>query len=390
MIDLKETKEKCYGCTACVNICPSGCLEMAADEFGFLYPKVTGHCINCGRCEKVCPIDKELPFHSCGSSCYAAVSKTSMAESTSGGVGTVLSTKMLEKKGIVYGAGFENGQVQYIRAASPEKVKKLQGSKYVQANLKRTFVHIAADLEEAEKPVLFIGTPCAVAALERFLEGKNTEKLVTVSFPCGGVPSPQFLKDEIHRLIGDIPDPVVRFRRGSEYIFECRTESGPVLKKVRRNRSAYLVGYDNRLTLRSCCYNCGFSQKNRVGDITIGDFWGLKKSALLSGGKGGVSSVSLVIPTTEKGAAFFDSCKDSLDIETRPVEEALQKNARLSQPAPKATANCHCFRDKYLELGFRKAIYASLSYRDLLREHYRYSKFLVPVHRMMAMIKARL
>ena len=52
-----DVKEKCCGCTACINSCPKKCIEMEKDEEGFLYPKVSKEkCINCGLCEKVCPI----------------------------------------------------------------------------------------------------------------------------------------------------------------------------------------------------------------------------------------------------------------------------------------------------------------------------------------------
>ena len=32
------SKKDCSGCSACMNICPQKCIEMAADNEGFLYP----------------------------------------------------------------------------------------------------------------------------------------------------------------------------------------------------------------------------------------------------------------------------------------------------------------------------------------------------------------
>ena len=56
MIEIKK-KSDCCGCTACANICPKNCIEMREDEEGFLYPHVDKEkCINCGLCEKVCPV----------------------------------------------------------------------------------------------------------------------------------------------------------------------------------------------------------------------------------------------------------------------------------------------------------------------------------------------
>lgn len=52
-----DRKEECCGCTACYSICPKNCIEMKEDNEGFLYPEVDKtKCINCGLCEKVCPI----------------------------------------------------------------------------------------------------------------------------------------------------------------------------------------------------------------------------------------------------------------------------------------------------------------------------------------------
>lgn len=56
MIEIKE-KSKCSGCQACYNICPKNAIEMIEDEKGFKYPNVNNEkCINCGLCNKVCPI----------------------------------------------------------------------------------------------------------------------------------------------------------------------------------------------------------------------------------------------------------------------------------------------------------------------------------------------
>ncbi len=50
-------KKHCNGCCACSQICPQNCIEMASDEEGFWYPNVDlEQCIDCGLCERVCPV----------------------------------------------------------------------------------------------------------------------------------------------------------------------------------------------------------------------------------------------------------------------------------------------------------------------------------------------
>ena len=58
MIEVKD-KYKCCGCSACFNICPKKCISMVEDSEGFLYPSINiENCIECGLCEKVCPLLK--------------------------------------------------------------------------------------------------------------------------------------------------------------------------------------------------------------------------------------------------------------------------------------------------------------------------------------------
>ena len=60
-------KHNCCGCSACASICPKRCIQMVADNEGFLYPQVDmDTCIDCALCEKVCnelqPYEKREPL----------------------------------------------------------------------------------------------------------------------------------------------------------------------------------------------------------------------------------------------------------------------------------------------------------------------------------------
>ena len=51
-------KEKCYGCEACVQICPKDALVMKEDDEGFRYPLLDKErCIECNLCRQVCPYE---------------------------------------------------------------------------------------------------------------------------------------------------------------------------------------------------------------------------------------------------------------------------------------------------------------------------------------------
>lgn len=69
--------ENCTGCGACVQRCPKQCISWTTKEFNFRYPQVDeAACINCGLCEKACPINKELKAPT-AQKAYAAVHKDS-------------------------------------------------------------------------------------------------------------------------------------------------------------------------------------------------------------------------------------------------------------------------------------------------------------------------
>lgn len=103
---------------------------------------------------------------------------------------------------IVYGAAFDkNNKVCHIRVESMDELYKLQGSKYVQSNLKNVFKLLLEDLKN-NKEVLFIGTPCQVNGLKMYLR-KDYENLLTCDLICHGTPSPKLLNSHFNCIEKD-------------------------------------------------------------------------------------------------------------------------------------------------------------------------------------------
>lgn len=51
------SQDTCTGCGACYNICSRKAINMSQDAEGFLYPIINVTlCVECGLCEKICPI----------------------------------------------------------------------------------------------------------------------------------------------------------------------------------------------------------------------------------------------------------------------------------------------------------------------------------------------
>ena len=200
MIDIKYTKD-CCGCWACIQVCPKKCINMSEDNEGFLYPGIDlSLCINCGLCEKVCPVihqgKERNPLK-----VYAAKScnERIRLESSSGGVFTLLAEKIITSGGVVFGARFDsNWEVVHDCVESIDALSALRGSKYVQSRIEDTFKKAECCIKEGRE-VLFCGTPCQISGLKLFLR-KEYDNLIAVDFICHGVPSPgvwrQYLDEE--------------------------------------------------------------------------------------------------------------------------------------------------------------------------------------------------
>ena len=190
MIQL-NSKYDCCGCSACAQSCPKECIIMRADEEGFLYPQIdTDTCINCGLCERVCPvINQSLPQKP--HSVYAAKNKNEdiRLKSSSGGLFTLLAERTINNGGVVFGAKFnDDWSVIHDYTETIDGIKIFRGSKYLQSNTNICYKSVRKFLKEGRK-VLFSGTPCQIAGLHLFLN-KEYPNLTTVDIICHGVPSP--------------------------------------------------------------------------------------------------------------------------------------------------------------------------------------------------------
>lgn len=339
-------KNECTGCFSCFNACPKGAIEMKEDKCGFIYPAINKEkCINCKLCEKSCPVLNKIELNK-PQKCYAGRVKDSqeLKKATSGGIATKLSQKIIENNGVVYGASFEeNCTVSHIRVDNKEELDKLRGSKYVHSYINNTYKLVKKDLKEG-KNVLFIGTPCQVAGLKRYLfnEYKN---LYTVDIICHGVPSQKFLQNEVKRIEKDLNIDRVNFRdkRYKEYTFSIIKNNKEVFNEG-LIKSPYLCSFMASIICRENCYNCRYATSERCADLTIGDFWGLDKSSKFYSDM--EKGISVLLPCTTKGIELINSIQDSIELEERQIDEAVDGNAQLKHVVPQ-NKKAKEFRERY-------------------------------------------
>lgn len=144
----------CTGCTACVSVCPTQCLKMDLDKYGFAYPKISNaeNCVSCHKCEQVCPVLNIKEINS-QVKVYAAFSQNEAirTESSSGGIFSEVALKVLEDDGCVYGAAYmEDGTVKHICVEKSEQLGELRGAKYAQSDLDNCFSQIKYQLKSGK------------------------------------------------------------------------------------------------------------------------------------------------------------------------------------------------------------------------------------------------
>ena len=215
MINLPH--EKCYGCQGCRNICPKDAISMQEDEYGYKYPLVDyDKCIKCGLCLKVCP---ELNSYTLNSPqkvlAVVAKDKEIVKTTASGGFATLLSEKIIDEGGVVYGCSETNFEtIGHIRVDNQKDLCKLKNSKYVHSDIRLTYREAKKDLDIGRK-VLFTGTPCQISGLLGFLR-KQYDNLITMDLVCHGVPPMKMLKEQVlsYPEIQNVPheDIFVKFR----------------------------------------------------------------------------------------------------------------------------------------------------------------------------------
>lgn len=327
MIDVRNRSE-CFGCTACVSVCPVQCIVMRRDrEEGFDYPVANPDiCIGCGKCEDVCPVinplEESLPQMS-----YAARDKERLMESSSGGVFPKLAESVVAAGGIVYGAAFDSDfSVGHVSAETIEELDYLKGSKYVQSDLFSTYDDIREELEDG-RDVLFSGTPCQVAGLHKAL-GKSYEGLLTVDCACHGVPGPglwgMYVKELAKRNGGRLSEIRFRDKSGSWYHYDFVVNG----KKMPYMKDPYMALFVQNMTLRPSCYACPARRGRSGSDLTLADLW---NAAYVAPEMNDDKGVSLVCVNTDKGRWAFDNVKSGLEFRQICHEEAIRNNGGFAE-----------------------------------------------------------
>ncbi len=352
-IELYTDKENCCGCGACANVCPKEAISMKYDEIGFIYPHIDeSKCIACGKCVSTCSFLHHEKINATSEpNVYAAAAKDKdvLRKSTSGGIFAEAAKWVISQGGVVFGAAWNRDySVQHIQVTSQEDLHLLQGSKYVQSCIGDTYKDVKVALTKGIT-VLYAGTPCQISGLKSYLN-KEYDNLFTIDIVCHGVSSDILLKNDIQYLLkknGMLETgAVVRFRtKDKGWGTSGNIESNGKKIPFDSIHSPYYYYYLQSSIYRDSCYNCHYASEARVGDITLGDYWGVEKahpdveSTIKT-----MDGVSCVLANTVKGQHLLDCISNNIHLIPSTLSKARERNGQLVHCCTKPQNRAHIFK----------------------------------------------
>lgn len=381
---ITKNEQDCCGCAACAYACPAGCITMVEDSLGFQIPLVDEiSCINCGLCFKRCPMTKVENLKSKNHlECYGAYSldRNSLVNSSSGGISFLLGQHALEHGYVVYACTSNRENVRHVRIDTTDELRKTQGSKYVQSDIRQIYSQIKADLDDG-RHILFVGLPCQCAALKSSFQ--SDENLLLVDLVCEGVPNRRMYCEFLDALEAETGQRVMDFRFRDKR--SGWSKNNPVVvggngEPVKKQHYSYYYYYYylfiHGLILRNSCYACPFACPERVGDITLGDYWGVESTNLGYTSAEIMGGISSVIVNSEKGLEVMKSVSEFADMRPCSFMSIAQSNNCLNRPTSVDRSARKAVELAYLESGVEGLIT-------------QYSKLFTGVSHLLAAVSAR-
>lgn len=320
---------------------------MVADNEGFLQPVVDAAvCIQCGLCEKVCPVlhpsEPRDPL-----AVYAAKAKDDALrmQSSSGGLFSLLAREVFKLGGIVYGAGWSvDLRVVHHAAENETELSDLRGSKYVQSDMGECYQQAKAHLDKG-RTVLFSGTPCQIAGLRSFLQ-KNYSNLLCVDLICHAVPSPLVFARYKQDMEECYRSKITRisFRRkdcGWKRYSMAFTFANAMEYHQPLDQDPFLRGFLKDLYSRSSCHQCPVRELRSGADITLADYWNVhQRFPELDDDKG----VSLVLVNTIVGEQTLSRLLPQIVVQKSDYADVRRWNPAVFRSASSKAKRAVFFR----------------------------------------------
>jgi len=331
MVELIK-KDFCTGCSVCAAACPRNCISMLPDELGFLYPFRSDQCIGCGLCYRMCPAnpEKEDTFDdSFVQIAYAAVTKDKKAwrRSSSGGAFYELCRAWDNGNTFFCGAMWDGLKVKHVCGESLSDAIKFSKSKYISSEIGDVYHQIKNYLDEGKNGI-FSGTPCQVSGLKAYLK-KDYPGLLTIDLICHGVGSPAVFSECIRSLEKQFQKKIMGFgfreksnAHSEDHIDSIIFNTGEKQLVV---NDPFIELFKKQYCLRNTCGpNCKYRSKQRMGDLTIGDFKSLP--AVFPELTGDKRNYSAIIVNSTRGEKIIFEISKKMELHECKIEEIEKYN----------------------------------------------------------------
>ena len=346
----------CCGCAACASVCPRKCIEIRQNSEGFWRAAIEhSQCINCGKCLTVCPmISRKKQLEETYPKFYGGWSGNQLFHSTSssGGIFPELADLFLKENGAVVGvrvAANESYEIQHVIIEQTADIPLLQGSKYVQSHITPQLYESIEKILLQGRKVLFSGCPCQVSGAKRRFRGYDN--FLTVDIICHGVPSPLWWSRYIQwkkTQLGNASHLQIEFRnksRGwSKYGIRIAAASRDIPQYwAMHTQDPFMLSFLRSDCLGLSCYLCPYASLMRPGDLSLGDYWGVKKyyPELDEDDTG----TSLVLVNNSRGQEIFERLTSSSHLVATTRESALPGNMVLGHAVEGSWARIHFYPD---------------------------------------------
>ena len=340
MVSLASPKD-CTGCSACEFVCGKRAITITPNGVGVVLPSIDeSKCVNCGRCQKVCPalnpIEKNFPIKA-----YAAWHNDTRerAQSASGAIAAAAYKHALEEGMDIVGTiQKEDFSVHLVVSDKAEDIEQFRNSKYVFSSIGLLMPELKKRIKEGKRS-LVIALPCQIAAIKKCFPKQDL--LVYADIVCHGTTPTTYLQQHIRKIENKCGKKATKmfFRDPSllthTFHFSLYDKQGQRFYAQRTmNGDTYQVGYHRVVSYRDNCYNCRYAKAQRVGDFTLCDYSGLGEKAPFEYNH---INTSCILVNTPRGEKFLKPLIDNHIITAieRPLEEPIAGNRQLQRPCDK-------------------------------------------------------
>lgn len=181
-----------------------------------------------------------------------------------------------------------------------------------------------------------IGTPCQLEGLKNFLS-RDYDNIIYVDLVCHGVPSPFLFKSYLSWKTMKLNQTIKEyyFRDKSKYGWGCNIKivANQKLMRLTGTRDPYFDAFVYSETFRESCYRCRYAVPERVGDLSICDYWGIEKEHPQWSKDIFRNGISAILVNSQKGMEYLEHIEKELILLPSTLKQVANNNESLYQCA---------------------------------------------------------